>query len=121
MKQNHNITGEQQQRASHAALASLLNLTLLPGLAFLWLLLNLKKCSPDGIDHYHTVLGLKLNLIAAVALLVVTGLMVLAGGLGSVWTWVYVITYFTLVHSLFILAAVWALVRAWAGQKLTAR
>lgn len=121
MKQAHNTAGEQQQRASNAALASLLNLTLLPGFAFLWLLLNLKKCSQDGIDRYHTVFGLKLNLIAAVVLLVVSGLMILTGGLGSAWTWVYVITYFTLVHSLFILAAVWALVRAWAGQKLTVR
>lgn len=110
---------EQRKRASQAALASLLNLTLLPGCAFLWLLLNLKKTSQDGIDRYHAVLGLKLNLIAAVALLLVSSLMILAGGFGSAWTWVYVITYFTLVHSLFILTAVWALVRAWSGQKLT--
>lgn len=115
--QTHQAAGK-QKRASRAALASLLNLTLLPGFAFVWLLLNLKKSSQDGIDRYHTVLGLKLNLLAAVALLVVSGLILLLGGFDSAWTWVYVITYFTLVHSLFILTAVWALVRAWSGQKL---
>lgn len=116
----HHAAGE-RIRASRAALASLLNLTLLPGFAFLWLLLNLKKSSRNGIDRYHMILGLKLNLIAALALLAVSGLMILTGGFDSAWTWVYVITYFMLVHSLFILVAVWALVRAWSGQKLTGR
>lgn len=119
--QTHDVAGEQRQRASRAALASLLNLTLLPGFAFLWLLWNLKQCGQDGIDRYHTLLGLKLNLLAALALLVVSSLMILTGGFYSPWTWVYVITYFTLVHSLFIFVAVWVLVRAWAGQKLGGR
>lgn len=119
--QSHDAAGEQRKRASRAALASLFNLTLLPGFAFLWLLLNLKRCAQDGIDRYHTVLGVKLNLLAAVVLLVVSGLMILTGGFNSAWTWVYVITYFTVVHSLFILIAVWALVRAWSGQELMGR
>lgn len=100
-------------------MASLLNLTFLPGIAFVWLLLRLKKSVPGSIEHYHTVLGIKLNLIAAVVLLVVSGLMILSGGFHSPWTWVYVITYFTFVHTVFILVAVWALVRAWSGQRLT--
>ena len=110
--------GEQLKRAARAALASLLNLTFLPGIGFLWLLLLLRQSSPGGIDDYHARLGIKLNLTAAVALLLVSGLMVLLGGFQSAWTWVYVITYFTLVHTGFIVIAVWAMVRSWSGDRL---
>ncbi len=104
------------RRASQSAMASLLNLTLLPGFGFLWLLVNLGKAGEDGMDRYHILFGIKLNLIAAVALIVVSGLMIAMGGFQSAWTWVYVITYFTFVHTVFIITAVWALVRAWSGQ-----
>ena len=109
---------EERQRASNAALASLLNLTFLPGIAFIWLLIRLKTAAKGGIAHYHILLGIKLNLFAAFALVVVSLLMILLGGFDSAWTWVYVITYFTLVHTLFIVVAVWAMVRAWSGQML---
>lgn len=112
-------TGAQLSRASHAALASLLNLTFLPLVGFAWLLLILKQSVGGNIDHYHARLGIFLNLAAAFALLLVSGLMILLGGFESAWTWVYVITYFTLVHTAFIVVAVWAMVRAWSGEKLT--
>ena len=106
------------RRASNAALASLLNLTLLPVFGFIWLVVILQQTRPGDIDHYHAFFGIKLNLMAATALFVVSGLMILGGGFDSPWTWVYVITYFTFVHTIFIFVAVWALVRAWSGQKL---
>jgi protein-S-isoprenylcysteine O-methyltransferase Ste14 len=106
------------QRAADVALASLLNLTLLPIISFIFLLVTYKKTAPNSIDRYHTVLGIKLNSIAAVVLLVVSGLMIFLGGFDSPWTWVYVISYFTMVHTLFIIIAIWALVRAWSGEKL---
>lgn len=106
------------KRASTAAMASLLNLTLLPVIGFIWLLSLLSKIETGGIDHYHVVLGIKLNIIAAVALFAVSGVMILIGGFSSPWTWVYVISYFTFVHTIFIFVAVWAMVRAWSGQKL---
>ena len=99
-------------------MASLLNLTFLPGIGFVWLLLLLKQSRPGGIDHYHALFGIKLNLAAAVALLLVSGLMVLFGGFQSAWTWVYVITYFTFVHTVFIVIAVWAMVRSWSGDRV---
>ena len=108
----------QLQRASKAALASLLNLTLLPVVSFAYLLLTLKKTDPNGIDRYHTLLGIKINIIAAAALLLVSTLMIILGGFNSPWTWVYVISYFTIVHTIFIVFAIWALVRAWSGEKL---
>ncbi len=107
---------EPLKRAAQASMASLLNLTFLPGIGFLWLLLLLRRSRPGDIDHYHALFGIKLNLAAAVALLLVSALMVLFGGFDSPWTWVYVITYFTFVHTVFIVTAVWAMVRSWSGD-----
>jgi len=108
----------QLKRASNAALASILNLTILPGFAFIALLLIYNKTKPDTIDHYHALLGLKINIIAAAVLLIVSAIMIVLGGFSSPWTWVYVISYFTIVHTAFIVFALWALVRSWSGDKL---
>ena len=108
----------QLKRASNAALASILNLTVVPVIGFIVLLLIYKKTSPNTIDRYYTVIGIKTNIYAAIALLLVSGLMILLGGFYSPWTWVYVISYFVFVHALFILFATWALVRSWTGEKL---
>ncbi|NOR42425.1 MAG: hypothetical protein GQ572_03745 [Gammaproteobacteria bacterium] len=108
----------QIKRASDAALASLLNLTILPVISFIALLLIHRKTQADTIDHYHAVLGVKINVIAAVVLFLVSALMILLGGFDSPWTWVYVISYFTIVHTIFIVFALWALVRAWSGDRL---
>lgn len=108
--------------AERAAIAGLLNLTLLPGFAFIWLLIQRKQLilaeGESLIAVHHNFYALKLNLIAAFFLIVVTTLMVLLGGFQSAWTWVYVISYFTLVHSIFILLAVWAYTRANAGKRV---
>ena len=108
----------QIQQASNAALASLLNLTLLPVISFVYLILLYKKTTANSIDRYHVVLGIRVNLIAATVLLLVSGLMIVFGGFNSAWTWVYVISYFTLVHTFFIVFAIWVLVRAWSGKRL---
>ncbi len=108
----------QLKRASNAALASILNLTVLPVIGFIILLLIYKKTSPDTIDRYYTDIGIKTNVYAAIALLLVSGLMIFLGGFDSPWTWVYVISYFVFVHALFILFATWTLVRSWTGEKL---
>lgn len=108
--------------AEKAAIAGLLNLTLLPGIAFIWLLIQRKHLivaeQRSLIAVHHNFYALKLNLTAAFFLIVVTTLMILLGGFQSAWTWVYVISYFTLVHSVFILLAVWAYTRANAGKKV---
>jgi len=119
MKSESAKNNEQQlKNASNAALASLLNLTVLPVISFIVLLFIYKKTKPGTIAHYHSVLGIKINLIAAAALFLVSALMILLGGFHSPWTWVYVISYFTIVHTAFIMIAVWALVRSWSGDKL---
>jgi fucose 4-O-acetylase-like acetyltransferase len=108
---------QRNKRASKAAVAGLLNLTFLPIIGFIWLLLIAKTVDKGEIDDYHAKLAIKINIIAAIALLFVSVLMIAFGGLDSVYTWVYVITYFTLVHTAFIVTATWSMVRAWAGQK----
>jgi hypothetical protein len=109
---------QENKLASKAALFSLLNLTILPVVSFVFLLLLLKKTQSNSIAHYHCILAIKLNIFAAIALLLVSLLMIVLGGIDSPWTWVYVISYFTLVHTVFIIIATWALVRSWAGEKL---
>lgn len=109
----------QLKQASRAALASLLNLTALPVIGFIYLLFLYKKTQAQTIGRYYAVLGIKTNLAAAIALIIVTGLILLLGGFHSPWTWVFVISYFVFVHALFILFATWTLVRSWTGNKLT--
>jgi hypothetical protein len=122
MKSESAQNNEQQlKNASNAALSSLLNLTILPVISFIALLTIYKKTKPGTIGHYHAVLGIKINLIAAAALFLVSALMILLGGFNSPWTWVYVISYFTIVHTIFIIIAIWALVRSWSGDKLRSK
>lgn len=122
MKSETSKDQEQQLRnASNAALASLLNLTVLPVISFIALLFIYKKTQPGNIDRYHAVLGIKINIFAALALFLVSTLMILLGGFYSPWTWVYVISYFTIVHTMFIVFAIWALVRSWSGDELKSK
>ena len=109
---------ESLKQASDAALASLLNLTILPLISFVLLLLIYRKTTDNSIGRYHAVLGIKINVIAASVLFIVSALMIALGGFDSPWTWVYVISYFTIVHTVFIVFAIWALVRAWSGDTL---
>lgn len=119
METDKTTTEELQiQQASNAALASLVNLSILPVIGFIALIWIYQKTQAGTIARYHAVLGFKINIIAAMVLFLVSALMILLGGFDSPWTWVYVISYFTLVHTLFIVLAVWALVRAWSGDTL---
>ena len=111
-------TDEEITRASNAAMAALLNLTFLPVISFIWLVAQNKRLKNNHIDAYHAKFGIILNLCAAFFLIVVTALMIALGGFSSAWTWVYVITYFTLIHSFFIITAVWAMTRAWSGKRV---
>jgi hypothetical protein len=108
----------QLKRAASSGLLALLNLTFLPILAFIGLLFIYNKSESDSIDRYYAVVGIKTNLMAAIALLLMTGLMIILGGFDSPWTWVYVISYFVFVHAMFILFATWTMVRSWTGEKL---
>lgn len=114
-----NSSEAELKRASQASFFSFLNLTMLPVIGFITLCIIYKKTTHQKIDHYYALLGIKINLYAAAALILVTALMIFFGGFDSPWTWVYVISYFVFVHALFILFATWVMVRSWTGQKLS--
>lgn len=113
-----NTNDLQLEQAKGSALLTLLNLTVLPVIGFIGLLYMYSKTKPNTIAHYYAVVGIKTSLLAGVALLALTLLVILLGGLDSPWTWLYVTCYFVIVHASFILFATWVLTRSWAGEKL---
>lgn len=108
----------QLKQAITSALLTLLNLTALPVIGFIGLLYMYSKTKPNNIDHYYAVVGIKTSILAGIVLLAVTLLVVMMGGLESPWTWIYVTSYFVIVHASFILFATWALTRSWTGERL---
>lgn len=95
----------------------LLNLLLLPGVAFLALLvlylLRYRTAAPLAANHLAQTTGV--SIIGGALIVTVIMAIVLLGALDTAWTWVVVILYFTFVHSTLILLGVLGLVRAMAG------
>lgn len=58
----------QLKQASNASMASLLNLTIFPGISFIVLLLIYKQTLPDTFGRYYAMLSIKTNIYAAIAL-----------------------------------------------------
>ena len=96
----------------------LLNLLLLPGLAFavlLLLYLTRRNTSPPlAVNHLAQTTGV--SIIGGALIVLVIALIVTLGGFESGYTWMVVILYFTFVHSSLILLGVLGLVKAMAGQ-----
>jgi len=96
----------------------ILNLLLLPGLAFLLLLLVYRKNirSAPALAVCHLRQTLSASLWAGALLLLANGLIMLLGGYHSPYTWVVVIIYFTTCHATLVLLGVLGLAKALAGQ-----
>jgi hypothetical protein len=100
----------------------LTNLLLLPGLAFLvllWLWRRYRRAgSPLGspLARSHLAQTLSGSLWAGVLLIVANGLILLLGGYEGAYTWVVLITYFTLCHSSLVVLGAFGLAKAMAGQ-----
>jgi uncharacterized Tic20 family protein len=96
----------------------LVNLLLLPGLGFLILLLLYitKRQTTDDLSVFHMRQAISASLWAGILLVVCNGVILLAGGYDGPWTWVILITYFTIAHSTLILLGTIALIKAMAGQ-----
>ena len=96
----------------------LVNLLLLPGLAFAALLLlylaRRRSSPPLAANHLAQTTGV--SLIGGALLVLVIALIVALGGFDSGYTWMVVILYFTFIHSSLILLGVMGLVKAMAGQ-----
>lgn len=96
----------------------LVNLMLLPGLAFMALLVIhlTNKDTTDPLSRNHLQQTVVSSIWAGLLLIVVNALIILFGGYDAPYIWMVVIIYFTTVHSCFILAGVFGLIKALAGQ-----
>ena len=96
----------------------LVNLLLLPGLAFIALLIiylrNIHTAPALAVCHLRQTLSA--SLWAGVLLLVANSLIVLLGGYQSPHTWMVVVLYFTTCHATLVLLGVLGLAKALAGQ-----
>ena len=96
----------------------LVNLLLLPGLAFLALLLlylaKRNSSAPLAANHLAQTTGV--SVVGGALIVLVIALIVALGGFESGYTWMVVILYFTFIHSSLILLGVMGLVKAMAGQ-----
>jgi uncharacterized Tic20 family protein len=96
----------------------LVNLLLLPGVAFLALLVlylaRQRHAAPLAANHLAQTTGV--SLVGGALLVTVIVAVILLGGLDAAWTWVIAVLYFTFIHSTLILLGVLGLVRALSGQ-----
>jgi uncharacterized Tic20 family protein len=96
----------------------LINLLLLPGIAFVLLLgLWLKyKDSAPALARQHLKQTTFVSMIGGFMIIVLSALILALGGLNWEWTWVILIIYFTCVHSTLVLLGMYALIKAMNGQ-----
>lgn len=97
----------------------LINLMLLPGIAFailagLWLK-HRNSAPPLARQHLRQVT--LVSLWGGALIVVLGGTILLAGGLDAGWTWVVLVLYFTAIHSTLILLGMYALIKAMAGER----
>ncbi len=96
----------------------LLNLLLLPGIAFVWLIVLYRKqhdvAAPLALCHLRQTLAA--SIWAGVLLLPFTILTIAVGGYESIGAWTVALLYFTVCHASLVLLGVVGLARAMAGQ-----
>ncbi|PKO30094.1 MAG: hypothetical protein CVU34_20195 [Betaproteobacteria bacterium HGW-Betaproteobacteria-7] len=97
----------------------LINLMLLPGIAFvilagLWLK---HRDSAPPLARQHLRQATLVSLWGGALIVILGAIIILAGGLDAAWTWVLLILYFTCIHSMLILLGMYALIKAMAGQR----
>jgi len=96
----------------------LINLLLLPGLAFLGLvaLWLMYKDNAPPLARQHLKQTTWVSLVGGFLIIVLSSLIVALGGLDWEWTWVILVLYFTCVHSTLVLLGMYALIKAMNGQ-----
>lgn len=107
-----------QSLAITAEVLYLINLLLLPGLAFIVLLIvyarHIRRASPLAACHLRQTVSA--SLWAALILIIMNFVIIVLGGYTSSWTWVIVILYFTLCHAALVLVGTMGLAKAMAGK-----
>lgn len=104
--------------ASWPAALYLLNLMLIPGLAFvllIWLYMKNKDSSSEFVQH-HFHQNLLAMVVSGVAIIGVSIAILLLGGFTSPWTWMVLVLYAVCVHALLILLGVFSFIKASNGQ-----
>lgn len=96
----------------------LANLLILPGLAFVILLVlwRMYVATAAPLARAHLSQCVSASLWAGALLLVTTTLMVAVGGFDSLAAWVVAIVYFTTCHAVLVLFGAFGLSKAMAGQ-----
>jgi uncharacterized Tic20 family protein len=96
----------------------LINLLLLPGLAFIALVgLWLKyKDSAPPLARQHLKQTTWVSVIGGLLIIVLSSLIIGLGGINWEWTWVILVLYFTCIHSTLVLLGMYALIKAMNGQ-----
>ncbi len=96
----------------------LVNLLLLPGIAFVMLLViywqKIKRAAPLARCHLQQTLFA--SLWAGVLLIFANAVILLLGGYDAAYTWVVVVLYFTVVHTTLVILGTIGLARAMAGK-----
>lgn len=112
-------SGNEQTIAVTAEVLYLANLLLLPGLAFLALLVlwAAHRRTAAALARCHLRQTVSASLWAGALLILANALIILLGGYHQPSTWVIVILYFTIFHSTLVLLGVLGLARAMAGQR----
>ena len=109
---------DDKQLAVMAESLYLCNLLLLPGIAFVWLLLlNVRRssaASPLALCHLRQTLVA--SIWAGVLLLPITVLTIAIGGYQSIGAWTTALLYFTVCHASLVLLGIVGLAKAMAGQ-----
>lgn len=108
-----------QNLAITAEILYLVNLLLLPGIAFLllWLLHHEHaNNSTSSLLRCHIQQTFRSSLWAGFLIIMVSSAIALWGGFEQPWTWVVLILYFTCIHSLLVLLGVLGLARALSGK-----
>ena len=96
----------------------LINLLLLPGLAFaglfaLWLK---NRDSSPPLARQHLRQTTFVSLVGGFLIVTLSGLILALGGLDWAWTWVVLVLYFTCIHSTLVLFGMYGLIKAMSGQ-----
>lgn len=97
----------------------LLNLLALPGVAFMVLLVLWKTAGANApaLAQQHLRQAALVSLWGGGLIVVFSALLFALGSFHSAWTWMWVILYFTCIHSTLVVFGIVALAKAMAGQQ----
>ena len=106
------------RQATWAEVFYLLNISFLPVIGFVIILIMKSKMTnvTHPLTRSHIVQAINASIWAGILMLGINGLILFFSGIDSIWTWMYVIIYFTCIHSVLIIFGVIAISRAQGGR-----